>query len=92
MKDIKNFIGESRVSRMVTEGNYDEDMIDLDGSVVFKDNDGSIAKATNMWFENGTVVVRWVYDDNGSDTTSELLEEDPKTIWKIIKSIRTNNK
>ena len=45
-----------------------------------------------MWFENGTVVVRWVYDDNGSDATSELLEEDPKTIWKIIKSIKANNK
>ena len=45
MKDIKNFIGESRVSRVVTEGNYDEDEIYLDGSVVFKDNDGSLAKS-----------------------------------------------
>jgi len=40
-----------------------------------------------LWFENNAIIVRWV-DSNGSDSTSNLLEDNPEMIWEILKSIK----
>jgi len=84
--DLHRVIKES-VRKAINEMNYDEDMIDLDCSVVDSEN-GFNTHAANLWFENGTIVVRWVNEENGGDATSELLQESPELIWAIIKSIR----
>ena len=84
--DLHRMIKET-VRKAINEMNYDEDMIDLDGSVVDNEN-GVNTHAANLWFENGTIVVRWVEENNGADATSELLQESPERIWAIIKSIR----
>lgn len=63
----------------------DDNMLYLDGSVIDTDEK---CYAANLWCENDEIVVRWVYEENGADATSLLLDEDPKTIWDIIRSIK----
>ena len=80
--DIHRIVKNS-VKRILKENDYDSQMIYLNGNVC--DDEGN--SAVNLWFENNTIVVRWV-DENGADCTSDLLEDDPSVIWDIISSIR----
>ena len=86
--DLKQIVKES-VNKILNElymdGNVEQ--IDLDGSVSTNDGENGEIYATNLWFENNTIVVRWV-DNNGADSTSDLLEDNPTLIWEILKSIK----
>lgn len=62
------------------------EQVDLDCSVISNEENENL-HATNLWFQNGTIVVRWV-DENGADYTSNLLEENVEIMWEIIKSIK----
>ena len=67
------------------DGSFNQ--IDLDCSARTADGINGELCATNLWFENNAIIVRWV-DSNGSDSTSNLLEDNPEMIWEILKSIK----
>ena len=82
-------IVKTSVSKIINEaymdGGYEQ--IDLDGSVNVDDGINGRVCAANLWLQNGEIIVRWV-DENGADSTSNLLEDNPSMIWKILKSIK----
>ena len=88
--ELRRMISESvktTINEWYNDGNYEQ--IDLDGSVIENDTENGEIYAANLWFENSTIVVRWVENnENGADMTSDLLNEDPTFIWKILKSIK----
>ena len=89
-RELKQMISESvktTINELYNDENYEQ--IDLDGSVIENDTENGEIYAANLWFENNTIVVRWVENnENGADMTSDLLNEDPAFIWKILKSIK----
>ena len=86
--DLKQIVKES-VNKILNEvymdGNVEQ--IDLDGSASTDDGENGEIRAANLWFDNNTIVVRWV-DCNGADSTSNLLEDNPSMIWEILRSIK----
>ena len=86
--ELKRIISES-VKRSINEWYNDgsSEQIDLDGSASTDDGENGEIYAANMWFDNNTIVVRWV-DDNGAESTSDLLADNPSMIWEILKSIK----
>ena len=88
--ELRHMIAESvktTINEWYNDGDYEQ--IDLDGSVIENDAENGEIYAANLWFENNTIVVRWVENnDNGADMTSDLLNEDPAFIWEILKSIK----
>ena len=86
--DLKQIVKESVnkiLNEMYMDGNVEQ--IDLDGSASTNDGENGEMRAANLWFDNNTIVVRWI-DNNGADSTSILLEDNPSMIWEILKSIK----
>lgn len=86
--DLHRIIKES-VRKVLNEAYVDGNVeqIDLDGSARADSRENGDIHAANLWFDNNTIVVRWV-DSNGADSTSALLEDNPSMIWEILKSIK----
>ena len=86
--DLKQIVKES-VNRILKEWYNDgpSEQIDLDGSASTNDRENGEIHAANLWFDNNTIVVRWV-DENGVDSTSDLLADNPSMIWEVLKSIK----
>ena len=86
--DLHRIVKES-VNKAIKESYMDGsfNQIDLDCSARTADGINGELCAANLWFENNAIIVRWV-DSNGSDSTSNLLEDNPEMIWEILKSIK----
>jgi hypothetical protein len=86
--ELRRMISES-VRKSINEWYNDgpSEQIDLDCSASTNDGENGEIHAANLWFDNNTIVVRWV-DENGAESTSDLLADNPSMIWEILKSIK----
>lgn len=82
--ELRNVIAES-VKRVLRENNTES--IEIYTNVSKNDGNNGDVYPTDLWFRNGSIIVRWA-GDNGADITSDLLTEDPSMIWEILKGIK----
>ena len=86
--ELRRMISET-VKRSINEWYNDgqSEQINLNCTVTTNDGENGEIHATNLWFDNNTIVVRWI-DENGADSTSDLLADNPSMIWEVLKSIK----